>query len=60
MAIWGSKATQFTLPEDPNMEDRPTIVLFTGCLVKYFNGISFSNPIIFDKFINQYNICITK
>ena len=60
MAIWGSKATQFSLPQDPNMEDRPTIVLFTGCLVKYFNGISFSNPIIFIKFICQYNICITK
>ena len=34
MAIWGSKATQFDLPEDPNTEDRPAIVLFTGCLVK--------------------------
>jgi len=34
MAIWGSKATQFKVPEDPNTEDRPAIVLFTGCLVK--------------------------
>ena len=60
MAIWGSKATQFSLPEDPNMEDRPIIVLFTGCLVKYFQGISFTNPTIFNKLICQHNICITK
>ena len=60
MAIWGSKATQFNLPEDPNMEDRLAIVLFTGCLVKYYQGMTFSNPIIFTKHIRQHSICITK
>ena len=60
MAIWGSKATQFNLPEDPNMEDRLAIVLFTGCLVKYYQGMTFSNPIIFIKHICQHSICITK
>ena len=60
MAIWGSKATQFNLPEDPNMEDRPAIVLFTGCLVKYYQGMPFSNAKIFTKHICQHSICITK
>ena len=60
MAIWGSKATQFNLPEDPNTEDRPAIVLFTGCLVKYYECMPFSNPIIFIIYICRHSICITK
>ncbi|RLN24146.1 hypothetical protein C2845_PM07G21730 [Panicum miliaceum] len=38
MALWGSKATQFAIPQDPDAEDTPIIILFTGCLVKNYFG----------------------
>lgn len=42
MALWGSKATQFSLPEDSDTEDTPILILFTGCLVKNSFGIPLS------------------
>jgi len=38
LVLWGSKATQFDIPEDTTSEDKPIIILFTGCLVKLYRG----------------------
>ena len=60
MALWGSRATQFTVPEDPNVKDRPTIVLFTGCLVKIFSGALFYSSAKFVKYICHFHISTIK
>ncbi|KAG2557207.1 hypothetical protein PVAP13_8NG088402, partial [Panicum virgatum] len=36
LVLWGSKATQFDIPKDTTSEDKPIIILFTGCLVKLY------------------------
>ena len=43
LVLWGSKATQFDIPEDTTLEDKPIIILFTGCLVKLYRGMSILN-----------------
>ena len=43
LVLWGSKATQFDIPKDTTSEDKPIIILFTGCLVKLYRGMSISN-----------------
>ncbi|RLM56191.1 replication protein A 70 kDa DNA-binding subunit-like [Panicum miliaceum] len=48
LALWGSKATQVTLPSDLMSTDKPTVILLTGCLIKNY----FSEP-----YISGYAAC---